>query len=207
MGGILVVHGSHFATDCHFYWFPWLHQRLFCYSGQHLMKPNSLWLCLLLSSITMDSLYFFGWFTCMLAVASPEATSYPLWLRLCIIFHFLANGVCHPLTMTLLVSVWVIMQMLASGCMSQDDALQPGDKGMKWKGIKTGLNRTINPSNSTEKHNLDCAHHISQLLKIAALWQTKLLIGLKMPLIHTYHLLCMGKLYTLSQQDRCVGCF
>lgn len=101
------------------------------------------------------------------------------------------SGGCHPLTMTVLVSVWVIMQMLATGYTSQDEALQPGDKGMKWRGIKAGLNRTINPSSSRQTQ-FRCAHHILCLLKIAGLWQTKWLIGLKMPLIYTYHLKYMG---------------
>lgn len=94
----------------------------------------------------------------MLAVASPEAISHPLCFHLYIVSHFLVvNGGFHPLTMTALVSVWVIMQMLATGCMSQDDALQPGDKGMKWRGVKTGLNSTKNPSSCTDKPNSDVA--------------------------------------------------
>lgn len=79
-----------------------------------------------------------GRVTSVLAVALPEAISHAFCgFHPIIIPHFLvANGGHHPLTMTVLVSVWVIMQMLATGCVSQDDALQSGDKGTKRRGGK-----------------------------------------------------------------------
>ncbi|GAA6110151.1 uncharacterized [Tachysurus ichikawai] len=92
--------------------------------------------------------------------------SHPLWFQLYVISHFLlANSGRHPLTMTVLVPLWVIMQMLAAGCMSQDDTLQPGDKGMKWRGIKTGLNSTINPIQFYRQTQFRFAHHFLHLFK------------------------------------------
>lgn len=107
--------------------------------------------------------------------------------------------------MTILVSVWVIMQMLATGCVSQDDALQSGDKGMKWRGIKAGLNSTINPSSSTDKHNSNVPIVSCTCLKIAGLWQAKWLNGLETVTIYTYRLKYMGKTVRCPW-DRCLGC-